>query len=49
MNRNNTLYLVIGALVVAVIALGVYVLREESEPSGVEIRLDENGLKVEQN
>ncbi|MDN2583447.1 hypothetical protein [Aquibium sp. ELW1220] len=47
--RNNTLYLVIGALVVAVIALGIYVLREESKPSGVEIKINENGLTVEQN
>jgi hypothetical protein len=49
MSRNNNLYLVIGVLVVAVIALGAYVLRKESQPSGVEIRIDENGLKVEQN
>jgi hypothetical protein len=36
-------------LAVAVIALGIYVIREESKPDGVEIRLDENGLSVEQN
>lgn len=47
--RNKTLYLVIGALVVAVIGLGIYVLREESKPSGVEIKINENGLTVEQN
>lgn len=48
MNRN-TLYLIVGALAVAVIVLGVYVIREESKPDGVEIRLDENGISVEQN
>ncbi len=47
--QNNRLYLVIGALVVAVIALAFYVLREETKPSGVEIRIDERGLTVEQN
>lgn len=48
MNRNS-LYLIVGVLAVAVIALGIYVIREESKPDGVEIRLDENGLSVEQN
>ena len=48
MNRN-TLYLIVGALAVAVIVLGVYVIREESKPDGVEIRLDQNGISVEQN
>ena len=48
MNRNS-LYLIVGALAVAVIVLGIYVIREESKPDGVEIRLDENGLSVEQN
>ncbi|WP_170314757.1 hypothetical protein [Aquibium carbonis] len=47
--QNNRLYLIIGALAVAVIALGFYVLREETKPSGVEIRIDERGLSVEQN
>ncbi len=47
--QNNRLYLVIGALVVAVIGLGIYVLREESKPSGVEIKINENGLTVEEN
>jgi hypothetical protein len=48
MNRN-TLYLIIGALVVAVIALGVYVYREESKPSGVELKIDDNGISIQQN
>ena len=47
--KQNYLYLVIGALVVAVIALGAYVLQEEAEPSGVELRIDESGVSVEQN
>ena len=48
MSRNN-LYIIVGVLAVAVIVLGIYVIREESKPDGVEIRLDENGISVEQN
>jgi hypothetical protein len=46
---RNSLYLVIGALAVVVIALGAYLLREESKPDGVEIQIDESGISVEQN
>jgi hypothetical protein len=47
--RTNSLYLIIGALIVAVVALGIYVYREESKPSGVELRIDESGISVEEN
>jgi RsiW-degrading membrane proteinase PrsW (M82 family) len=47
--NKNTLYLLIGALVVVVIGLGVYVYREESKPSGVELKIDESGVSIEQN
>lgn len=47
--NQNSLYLLIGALVVVVIALGVYVYREESQPSGVELRIDESGVSIEEN
>jgi hypothetical protein len=47
MSRNN-LYLIIGVLAVAVIALGIYVYREESKPSGVELRIDESGISIEE-
>ncbi len=47
--RQNHLYLIIGALVVAVVALGIYVWREESKPDGVELRIDESGVSLEQN
>ncbi len=49
MSRNNGLYLIIGALVVAVIGLGIYVYQEERKPDGVELRIGENGVSVEQN
>ena len=48
MSRNG-LYIVIGALAVVVIVLGAYLLREERKPDGVEIRIDESGVSVEQN
>jgi hypothetical protein len=48
MNRN-TLYLIIAVLVAAVVGLGAYMWREESKPDGVEIKIDRNGLSVEQN
>lgn len=47
--QRNTLYLLIGALLVVVIGLGIYVYREESKPSGVELRIDESGVSIEQN
>jgi hypothetical protein len=45
--QQNKLYLVIGALVVVVIGLGIYVLREESKPEGVELRIDDSGISVQ--
>ncbi|MEI5677401.1 MULTISPECIES: hypothetical protein [unclassified Mesorhizobium] len=47
--QQNRLYLIIGALAVAVIALGIYVYREESKPSGVELRIDDSGVSVQEN
>jgi hypothetical protein len=47
--RQNQLYLIIGALVVVVIGLGIYVWREESKPKGVELRIDESGISVQEN
>jgi hypothetical protein len=47
MNRSG-LYLVIAVLALAVIGLGVYVYREETR-SGVEIKIGEDGLSVQEN
>jgi hypothetical protein len=47
--RQNQLYLIIGALLVVVVALGIYVYREETKPDGVELRIDESGISLEQN
>ncbi|MGI6850957.1 hypothetical protein [Mesorhizobium sp. 1B3] len=47
--QQNRLYLIIGALVVAVIVLGAYIWRQETKPKGVEIRLDDSGISVQEN
>lgn len=47
--KQNQLYAVIAILVVAVIALGIYVWRQETKPEGVEIKLDQSGLSIQKN
>ncbi|KAA3446253.1 hypothetical protein C7I87_30725 [Mesorhizobium sp. SARCC-RB16n] len=47
--KQNTLYLIIGALVVVVIALGVFVYREQTRPKGVELKIDDKGISIQQN
>ncbi|MBZ9770278.1 MULTISPECIES: hypothetical protein [unclassified Mesorhizobium] len=47
--RQNTLYLIIGALVAIVIALGIYVYREQTRPKGVELKIDDKGISIQQN
>ncbi len=50
MNNNNRLYLIVGALLVLVIGMAVYIYDKEHRPKdGVEIKIDSNGLKVEGN
>lgn len=48
MNQNR-LYLIVGALIVVVVGMGIYIWREQTKPEGVEIRLDQNGLSVQEN
>jgi len=48
MNRNG-LYVLIAALVAAVLVLGYMYYREQQKPSGVEIRLGEDGVSIESN
>ncbi|TWG94746.1 hypothetical protein L598_003400000080 [Mesorhizobium sp. J18] len=47
--KPNLLYMIIGALVVLVLGLGAYILREETKPSGVELRIDESGIQLQEN
>lgn len=48
MNRNM-LYLVIGALIVIVVALGAYTYRQQTKPEGVELKIDDNGISIQKN
>ncbi|MBB4007554.1 hypothetical protein [Allorhizobium taibaishanense] len=48
MRSTNGLYLIIGALVVAVIGLSAYVYHEETKPKGVELSIGKDGVAVEQ-
>ncbi|PDQ20488.1 hypothetical protein CN311_13885 [Mesorhizobium sanjuanii] len=47
--KQNTLYLLVGALLVVVIALGIYVYREQTKPKGVELKIDDKGISIQQN
>ena len=48
MNGNrNVLYLIIGALVVAVGVLGYNLYQNKKEPEGVQINVGPNGLKIQ--
>jgi hypothetical protein len=46
--KQNMLHVVVGALVVVVIALGIYVYRAETQPKGVELRIDDSGISVQE-
>ncbi|MHC5306094.1 hypothetical protein [Bartonella sp. LJL80] len=48
MNRNF-LYMLIGALIVVVAGFGYYTYKQETKPSGVELKIDKNGVSVDQN
>lgn len=48
MNRNG-LYLLIGALLVAVVGFGIYTYQQEQKPDGVELKMNENGVSLETN
>jgi hypothetical protein len=47
MTRDNIIYLVIGALVVAVAALGYQLYQAKKEPAGLHINIGEKGLSIE--
>lgn len=48
MNRNG-LYLIIGALIVLVVGFSFYAIQKETKPSGIEMRVGEDGISIEQN
>jgi RsiW-degrading membrane proteinase PrsW (M82 family) len=45
--RSNILYLVLGALVVAVAVLGYQLYQDRKQPEGMRIDLGPNGLSIE--
>ncbi|MGT2464553.1 hypothetical protein ACVOMV_01895 [Mesorhizobium atlanticum] len=47
--KQNMLYVIIGALVIVIIALGIYVYREQTRPKGVELKIDDKGISIQQN
>jgi hypothetical protein len=47
MTRSNTLYLIVGALVVAVSVLGYLLYDAKKEPEGVQIKVGPGGLSIE--
>jgi hypothetical protein len=47
MSRSNILYLVIGALCVAVVVLGYQVYQDRKKPEGVSIQVGPGGLSIE--
>jgi predicted negative regulator of RcsB-dependent stress response len=47
MSRNNILYLIIGALVVAVAVLGYQYYQDRKDPTGLQINLGERGISIE--
>ena len=47
MIRSNILYLVLGALVVAVAVLGYQLYQDRKQPEGMRIDVGPNGLSIE--
>lgn len=43
------LYMIIGALIVVVAGFSYYAWQQEKKPDGVEIRVDEQGLSIQEN
>ena len=47
MNRNNLLYLVIGALAVVAAILGYNLYQEKKQPEGMQINVGPGGISIE--
>ena len=47
MNRN-VVYLIIGVLAVCTVALSIQLYEERQEPNGIEIKIGENGISVDE-
>jgi hypothetical protein len=47
--NRNALYMIIGGLVVLVVVLGVYAYDKETRPEGVELKIGEGGISIQEN
>jgi hypothetical protein len=47
MNRNG-LYLIIGALAIAIVVLGYLFYQERQKTTGIEINVDKSGISIEE-
>jgi len=47
--KPTVLQFIILALVVLVLVLGYYLYQERQQPTGVEIRIDEGGISIQEN
>jgi hypothetical protein len=46
---RSSLYIIIGALIALVLAFGVYLVWQENQRPGLEIRLNDQGISVDGN
>ncbi len=47
MNKFN--YILIGVLIAVIAGLGAYIYREQTKPKGLELRIDGNGVSIQNN
>lgn len=47
MARTNVIYLILGALIVAVVVLGYQLYQERRQPEGVQIKIGPGGVSIE--
>jgi hypothetical protein len=47
MTRNNLLFLIIGALVIAVAAMGYQLYQDRRQPEGLDIKVGPGGLSIQ--
>lgn len=46
---KNGLYILLGALIVVIIGFTVYTYQQEKQPKGVELKIGEQGVSIQQN
>lgn len=46
---RNALYMIIGGLAVLVVVLGIYVYDKETQPAGIELKIGEGGVSIQEN